>query len=47
MALDGSRASIPDMGNQLYSYEKRAAVIFSLSAGFPPDSYLINLPSFS
>jgi hypothetical protein len=35
MALAGCSSFIHNMGHQLYSDEKGAAVIFSVSAGFP------------
>jgi hypothetical protein len=44
MALAGCCSFIPDMGHQLYPYEKRAAILFSLSAGFPQNTYFIFMP---
>jgi hypothetical protein len=44
MALAGCCSSIADMGHQLYSDEKGAEVFFSLSAGFPQDTYFICMP---
>jgi hypothetical protein len=44
LALAGSRSSIHDMGYQLYSDEKGAEVFFTLSAGFPQNTYFISMP---
>jgi hypothetical protein len=35
MALAGCCPSIADLGDQLHTYEKGAAIFFNLSDGFP------------
>lgn len=44
MALAGGCPSITDMGVKLYSNEKRAALLFSISAGFAQNPDIIRVP---
>jgi hypothetical protein len=45
MALAGCCPSIADLGNQLYSHEKRATLFFNLSIGFTENPYFICMPA--